>query len=120
MVAAVSADSIAVRCTAWHATKFPGVAHTAITTKLAEEVGEVCRALGGELEGREGRGDTRQEAAQCVLVLASFIGRRYGADLLADVEIELRRQEAADAFMLAGLSYQGNLQAAREQIAGAT
>lgn len=41
--------------------------------KLVEEVGETVRALIAEHEGRPGRGDVVQEAAQTVIVLASLL-----------------------------------------------
>ena len=49
------------------------VAPADVCNKLFEEAGEVARALVGELEGREGRGDLVQEAAQTIIVLASLV-----------------------------------------------
>lgn len=84
------------RCALWHRAKFPSGTPELKLVKLTEEVGELARAFIADLEGRSGRGDVGDEAAQCVLVLASFIGCHYPhRDLLADAMVELRRHERA-------------------------
>lgn len=52
----------------------------------------MCRALIGEWEEREGRGDAVQEAAQTVIVLASLINITHPeADLFQAVLDEMER-----------------------------
>lgn len=61
-----------------------------IMVKVAEEVGEVARALGGEAEGRPGRGDLTQEVAQSVILLTVLLHvTRPTADLDDAVRAEL-------------------------------
>ena len=89
-------ESFQERCARWHRTKFPARTPDQMLVKLMEEVGEIARARVGEMVGRPGRGDVGDEAAQVVLVLASFIGIHYShRDLLADAELELSRHEVA-------------------------
>lgn len=79
-------------CAEWHASRFQDHDRWLILAKLTEEVGELARAVIAEHEGRPGRGDVGQEAAQCVLVLMTLIGRFYPErDLLADVRGEYER-----------------------------
>jgi NTP pyrophosphatase (non-canonical NTP hydrolase) len=67
-------------------------APTIVLCKLTEEVGEVAKALIGEWESREGRGDPVQEAAQVIIVLASLIHITHPeADLFAAVWDEMER-----------------------------
>lgn len=63
-----------------------------VMTKATEELGEVARALVGEQEQREGRGDMIQETAQTIIVLASLLNIRHPeADLAKAIADELRR-----------------------------
>lgn len=61
-----------------------------VMVKITEEVGELARALGGEWEQRDGRGDVEQEAAQVVILVAALLHSR-GSDVLAHVAAELAR-----------------------------
>ena len=79
-------------CAEWHASRFPDHDRWLVLAKLTEEVGELARSIVGEHEGRPGRGDIGQEAAQCVLVLMTLIGRFYpDLDILSDAWIEYGR-----------------------------
>lgn len=83
--------SLQRRSAEWVATKHPG--HGDIwrrLAKLTEEVGELNRAVIAQDEGRPGRGDPAQEAAQVVLVLMS-IAHLLGIDLIASAEAEYQR-----------------------------
>lgn len=51
-----------------------------VMIKLVEEVGEIARALIGEWENREGRGDFLQESAQVSIVLASLVNIHNSTD----------------------------------------
>lgn len=85
-------DKIQAGCVVWHKAVHPNKEVLDLLAKLTEEVGEVARALVGELEGRPGRGDVCDEAAECVLVLATLVGRFYPhRDLLVDAAAELDR-----------------------------
>jgi hypothetical protein len=66
------------RARAWRTRRFgDGAGPFGIMSKATEEIGEVARALVGEMEGREGRGDLVQEAAQTIIVLASLCALRH-------------------------------------------
>lgn len=85
-------DDLQDRCASWHAIVHNEDGPYKQLTKLAEEVGELCRAHIGIDEGRPDRGDVGQEAAQVVVVLMTFIGRNYPRiDLMAAVEAEYTR-----------------------------
>lgn len=80
------------RAAAWHTYRYPTATHAILVAKLTEETGELARAFVADWEGRLGRGNVPDEAAQIVCVLLSLIGRFYpDHDLLDDVYTELER-----------------------------
>lgn len=80
------------RCAAWTEDRFPNDSPDRRMAKLLEEAGEFSRAVIGRLEGRAGRGDIGQEAAQVVLVVASTLGRWFPEyDLLTELAREMER-----------------------------
>lgn len=89
------ASALQDRCVEWHCARFPDHDKWLVLAKLTEEVGELARAMIAEHEGRPGRGDPVQEAAQSALCLFTLIGRVYPeADLLEAVEAEYQRVSA--------------------------
>jgi len=85
-------DDVQQRSAVWRMRKFPDSTALGIVAKLLEESGEVARAVIGDHEHRNGRGDAVQEAAQCVIVLASLVGCHYpDRDLFAEVASEMER-----------------------------
>lgn len=82
------------RANLWRTRNGLSIDPAVVMTKLTEEIGEVARALMGELENRPGRGDMVQEAAQSILVLASLIETRHpGTDLFDEAVKEMDRLE---------------------------
>ncbi len=86
--------SIGPRAVRWRASKHLGMGAEHLVAKLAEEVGEVARAVIGDLELRPGRGDARQESAQVVILLAALLELHYDGDLLEHVRVEMERAGA--------------------------
>lgn len=83
------------RCANWRREKYPDSDIWMVLCKATEELGELHRAVIGEHEGREGRGDPVHEAAQVVLVIASLVGQYYpDRDVLAEAYHELCEKEA--------------------------
>lgn len=84
--------TLGARATAWRIAHGFGAELAWVAIKWGEEYGEVLRALVGEHEHREGRGDVMREAAQSVIVLASLLNLRDPeADLFAAVRDEMER-----------------------------
>jgi NTP pyrophosphatase (non-canonical NTP hydrolase) len=87
----MSLDSIGARSTAWRLVHGLSAEPFAVMAKATEELGEVARALVGDYEGRPGRGDVTQEAAQTIIVLASLVSIHAGRDVMEEVHAEMRR-----------------------------
>lgn len=85
--------SVQRRIAAWRAERWSDTVHqTGLVAKAAEELGEMARAVISDLEGRRGRGDVVDEAAQVIVVLAALVGIHYPErDLFQAVLDELTR-----------------------------
>lgn len=80
--------------TAWRVRKNLSTDPGWVMTKATEELGEVARALVGEYEQREGRGDLVQEVAQTIIVLCSLLQITHPeADIHEAVTAEMLRLE---------------------------
>lgn len=85
-------NEIAERSEKWHRSRGLSFDPSRLGNKLAEEAGEVHRALVGILEYRDGRGDIVQESAQTLIVLLSLLRAvRPDVDLLDAVLAEMER-----------------------------
>lgn len=80
------------RTAAWHAARYPNHDMWRVLVKAGEELGELDRAIIGQDEGREGRGDILQEAAQTILVIYTLIGRFFTGDLDQAIRDEIVRR----------------------------
>lgn len=81
---------LGIRANRWRESRGYSTEPGMVGFKLLEEAGEVAKAVIGQLEGREGRGDPLQEAAQTIIVLAALIHLvDPGADLYGAVENEM-------------------------------
>lgn len=75
----------------WHRERFPDADPFHIFAKLAEETGEVGKAMNGLLgeTSATGGGDVLEEAADVVISVMVLVGRCYGGDVLEAVERKL-------------------------------
>jgi NTP pyrophosphatase (non-canonical NTP hydrolase) len=89
-----SMAEIQERSLAWRRKHFPETDVVHAVAKLAEEVGELARAVIAETEHRTGRGDVVQEAAQVVLIVASIVAWTHpDRDLMEAMRSEIARLE---------------------------
>lgn len=72
----------------WHMERFPDAQSYNVMIKATEELGEVARAVNGDLVGdpdRDRRGTAPEEAADVVITLMALLGRWYPEYELLDM-----------------------------------
>ena len=94
---AIRTETLQAAAARWHARHYPDADAFQMMTKATEELGELARAIGGEHEGRPGRGVVIEEAVDVLFVIVSLIGRHYQAlDVLGGLDAFVRAKLQAD------------------------
>lgn len=93
------------RAGTWHRDRFPYAQSEHVALKAAEEVGEVARAVNGEVgfNSATGGGSVIEEAADVVIALMVLVDRWTDDDLMAAVDAKLTLLERPGAHRASAL-----------------
>lgn len=76
---ALDFEALSQMAAGWHVQRFPAASSAELGLKLAEECGEVCRAINSDLAVNSDKRDTSvvEECADVLIVMMALLGRWY-------------------------------------------